>query len=117
MAVHEDGHYGKYSGNARCCTKVTAHNYGSAVRDDAAHIEYLKEDINYDAHHNHSDIDMTADEKHISKLAGDMKYDKQHHGPSKHHGPMKPLKGDQHELPEHLQKAILDSPSKRYCVK
>ena len=96
MAVHEDGHYGKYSGNARCCTKVTAHNYGSAVRDDAAHIEYLKEDINYDAHHNHSDIDMTADEKHISKLAGDIKYDKKHHGPGKHHGPMKPLKGDQH---------------------
>ena len=24
--------------------------------------------------------DMTADEKHISKLAGDMKYDKKHHG-------------------------------------
>jgi hypothetical protein len=23
---------------------------------------------------------MTADEKHISKLAGDMKYDKEHHG-------------------------------------
>jgi len=23
---------------------------------------------------------MTADEKHISKLAGDMKYDKKHHG-------------------------------------
>ena len=28
---------------------------------------------------------MTADEKHISKLAGDMKYDKKHHGsPAKH---------------------------------
>ena len=25
---------------------------------------------------------MTADEKHISKLAGDMKYDKKHHGMS-----------------------------------
>ena len=24
--------------------------------------------------------EMTADEKHISKLAGDMKYDKKHHG-------------------------------------
>ena len=29
---------------------------------------------------------MTADEKHISKLAGDMKYDKEHHGsPAKKH--------------------------------
>ena len=69
---------------------------------------------------------MVADEKHISKLAGDMKYDKEHHGPAK------ALVGDQHELPEHLQKAILDapgkhcfgpakyaheSPSKRYCIK
>ena len=28
---------------------------------------------------------MTADEKHISKLAGDMKYDKEKHGsPTKH---------------------------------
>ena len=30
---------------------------------------------------------MTADEKHISKLAGDMKYDKKHHGsPAKSSG-------------------------------
>ena len=30
---------------------------------------------------------MTADEKHISKLAGDMKYDKEHHGsPAKNRG-------------------------------
>jgi hypothetical protein len=27
---------------------------------------------------------MTADEKHISKLAGDMKYDKKHHGSAAH---------------------------------
>jgi len=36
---------------------------------------YLKEDINYDNKHGHSDKNMTADEKHISKLAGDLKYD------------------------------------------
>ena len=86
----------------------------------------------YDAHHGHDDEKMVADEKHISKLAGDMKYDKEHHGAGKHHGPMKPLVGDQDKLPEHLQKAILDapgkhcfgpskyayeSPSKRYCIK
>ena len=36
---------------------------------------------------------MTADEKHISKLAGDMKYDKKHHGsPAKH----KPMSGREH---------------------
>ena len=33
------------------------------------------EDIDYDNKHGHSDESMTADEKHISKLAGDLKYD------------------------------------------
>ncbi len=92
MAVNEQGHYGKYSGNSRhsydhAHTRVTKANYKDAVKDDAAHIDYLKRDVIYDAHHGHSDIDMTADEKHISKLAGDMKYDKKHHGPAAHHGP------------------------------
>ena len=137
MAINEQGHYGKYSGNARCCmghphTRVDRYNYKPTERDDAAHISYLKRDIMYDAHHGHDDEKMVADEKHISKLAGDMKYDKEHHGAGKHHGPMKALVGDQHELPEHLQQAILDapgkhcfgpskyaheSPSKRYCIK
>ena len=107
MAINEQGHYGKYSGNARCCmghphTRVDRYNYKPTERDDAAHISYLKRDIMYDAHHGHDDEKMVADEKHISKLAGDMKYDKEHHGAGKHHGPMKALVGDQHELPEHL---------------
>ena len=89
MAVNEQGHYGKYSGNARCCmghphTRVDRYNYKPTERDDAAHISYLKRDIMYDAHHGHDDEKMVADEKHISKLAGDMKYDKEHHGPGKH---------------------------------
>jgi len=79
------GHWGEYTGNAKWSrdhahTKVTSKNYDDAVKDDAAHIDYLKRDIIYDDHHGHSDEKMTADEKHISKLAGDMKYDKKHHG-------------------------------------
>lgn len=78
----EKGHFGQYTGNARHSrTPVTKSNYRASVADDAAHIHYLKEDINYDAKHGHSDENMTADEKHISKLAGDMKYDKKHHSP------------------------------------
>lgn len=78
----EKGHFGQYTGNARHSrTPVTKRNYRASVADDAAHIHYLKEDINYDAKHGHSDENMTADEKHISKLAGDMKYDKKHHSP------------------------------------
>lgn len=70
----EKGHFGEYSGNARH-SRVTSSNVHASERDDAAHISYLKRDIDYDNKHGHSDSSMTADEKHISKLAGDMKYD------------------------------------------
>lgn len=78
------GYYGEYTGNAKWSrnhadTKVTKSNYKASERDDAAHIDYLKRDVDYDNKHGHSDENMTADEKHISKLAGDMKYDKEHH--------------------------------------
>ena len=107
----EKGHFGEYSGNARHSrTPVTKHNVHAAERDDAAHIDYLKRDVLWDDKHGHSDIDMTADEKHISKLAGDMKYDKEHHGPAK------ALIGNQHRLPDHLKQAILDAPG-RHCIK
>ena len=83
------GYYGQYTGNAKWSknhadTKVTKSNYKASERDDAAHIDYLKRDVDYDNKHGHSDENMTADEKHISKLAGDMKYDKKHHSPAKH---------------------------------
>ena len=83
----EKGHFGEYTGNARHSrTPVTRKNYVSSVKDDAAHIDYLKRDVKYDAKHDGSDKQMTDDEKHISKLAGDMKYDKKHHGsPAKAH--------------------------------
>ena len=56
-------------------TKVTKRNVNASIKDDAAHISYLKRDINYDNKHGGSNKQMTADEKHISKLAGDIKYD------------------------------------------
>tara|TARA_R110002020_G_C15747460_1_gene725756 strand:+ start:197 stop:508 length:312 start_codon:yes stop_codon:yes gene_type:complete len=101
---YSKGHYGKYTGNARCCmdhahTHVTSENYKAAERDDAAHIDYLKRDVLYDDHHGHSDEKMTADEKHISKLAGDMKYDKKHHG-----SPAKLEKDDDSPLEGHCMK-------------
>ena len=82
------GYYGQYTGNSKFSkdhahTRVTSGNYKATERDDAAHIDYLKRDIDYDNKHGHSDEKMTADEKHISKLAGDMKYDKKHHSPAK----------------------------------
>ena len=109
----EKGHFGQYSGNARHSrTPVTKKNYRASVADDAAHIHYLKMDIDYDAKHGHSDKDMTADEKHISKLAGDMKYDKKHHSPFNDNHPFDPKEGEQQldevvvTLPEHHKKML-----------
>ena len=65
-------------------TKITKSNVDAAMRDDAAHIDYLKRDVLDDQKYGgkYKDENQTADEKHISKLAGDMKYDKKHHSPA-----------------------------------
>ena len=58
-------------------TKITKGNAKSAIRDDKAHMDYLKRDVLDDqkAGGKYKDINQTADEKHISKLAGDVKHD------------------------------------------
>lgn len=58
-------------------TFVTKKNVHAAIRDDKAHMTYLKEDIDKDQKYGgkFKDINQTADEKHISKLAGDVKHD------------------------------------------
>ncbi len=58
-------------------TKITKSNAESAIKDDKAHIDYLKRDVLDDQHAGgeYKDIDQTADEKHISKLAGDIRHD------------------------------------------
>ena len=59
-------------------TKITKNDVKSAIKDDKAHIDYLKRDVNDDQKKGgkYKDINQTADEKHISKLAGDIKHDK-----------------------------------------
>lgn len=64
-------------------THITKRNVEAAIRDNKAHIDYLKRDVLWDNKHGHSDINMTADEKHISKLAGDIKHDKKKEGLSR----------------------------------
>ena len=72
-------------------TKITKGNAESAIRDDKAHIDYLKRDVLDDqkAGGKYKDINQTADEKHISKLAGDVKADG--HFLSKHWNHSSPL--------------------------
>ena len=62
------GHYGEYSGNAKW-SKVNSSNMRATKRDDEAHMDYLKQDVDYDSKHGHSNENMTADEKHISKIS------------------------------------------------
>ena len=72
-------------------TKITKSNVRSAIRDDKAHMDYLKRDVRDDqrAGGKYKDINQTADEKHISKLAGEVKADG--HFLSKHWNHSSPL--------------------------
>jgi len=72
-------------------TKITKSNVRSAIKDDKAHIDYLKRDVKDDQRGGgrYKDINQTADEKHISKLAGDIKADG--HFLSKHWNHSSPL--------------------------
>jgi len=67
-------------------THITKQNVKAAIRDDKAHMDYLKRDVKDDqrAGGKYKDINQTADEKHISKLAGDVRYDKKKEGMSRY---------------------------------
>ena len=58
-------------------TKITKSNAKSAIKDDKAHIDYLKRDVLDDQKYGgkNKDINQTADEKHITNLARDVKDD------------------------------------------
>ena len=66
-------------------TFITKQNVKAAIRDDKAHMDYLKRDVKDDQRHGgkYKDENQTADEKHISKLAGDVKYDEKKEGMSR----------------------------------
>ena len=59
-------------------TKINKGNVKAAIKDDKAHMSYLKRDVIDDQKSGgkYKNINQTADEKHISKLAGDVKADK-----------------------------------------
>ena len=59
-------------------TKINKGNVHAAIKDDKAHIDYLKRDVLDDQKKGgkYRDINQTADEKHTSKLAGDIKHDR-----------------------------------------
>jgi len=58
-------------------TKITKSNVKAAIKDDKAHMDYLKRDVKDDQRYGgkNKDINQTADEKHITRLAMDVKRD------------------------------------------
>jgi len=67
-------------------THITKSNVKAAIRDDKAHMDYLKRDIKDDQKFHVADKDakQTADEKHITNLAQDVKHDEKKEGISRY---------------------------------
>jgi len=75
-------------------THITKSNVHAAIKDDKAHMDYLKRDIKDDAR-GRGDGNKeweTADEKHITHLAEDVKYDEKKEHVSRRSS--SPLHGD-----------------------
>jgi hypothetical protein len=66
-------------------THITKQNVRAAIRDDKAHMDYLKRDVKDDqrAGGKYKDENQTADEKHITHLAEDVRYDEKKEGISR----------------------------------
>ena len=67
-------------------THITKQNVAAAIRDDKAHMDYLKRDIKDDQKFHVADKDarQTRDEQHITNLAQDVKHDEKKEGLSRH---------------------------------
>ena len=66
-------------------THITKSNVKAAIRDDKAHMDYLKRDVLDDQRYHAKDKDekQTADEKHITRLAEDVRHDEKKEGVSR----------------------------------
>ena len=95
-------------------THITKSNVEAAIKDDKAHMDYLKRDVLDDQkfHVKDKDEKQTADEKHISKLAGDVKHDEKKEGVSRRSS--SPLNADDISPPE---KVMEGKPDKRERAK
>jgi len=71
-------------------THITKQNVEAAIRDDKAHMDYLKRDIKDDQKFHVADKDarQTHDEQHISNLAQDVKHDEKKEGLSRMQSPL-----------------------------
>lgn len=79
-------------------THITKQNVKAAIKDDKAHMDYLKRDVKDDQkfHAKDKDARQTADEQHITNLAQDVKYDEKKEGMSRNASPLNDFKGGLH---------------------
>jgi len=100
-------------------THITKQNVKAAIKDDKAHMDYLKRDVKDDqrAGGKYKDINQTADEKHISKLAGDVRYDEKKEGMSRQASPLNGFNSytsDTHKHPHAEGASRKSSPANNY---
>ena len=71
-------------------THITKQNVAAAIKDDKAHMDYLKRDVKDDQKFHVADKDarQTHDEQHISNLAQDVKHDEKKEGISRMQSPL-----------------------------
>ena len=81
-------------------THITKSNVKAAIKDDKAHMDYLKRDIKDDQKFHVADKDakQTADEKHITNLAQDVKHDEKKEGLSRMSSPLNDFQGGYHKV-------------------
>ncbi len=80
-------------------THITKSNVKAAIRDDKAHMDYLKRDIKDDQKFHVADKDarQTRDEQHITNLAQDVKHDEKKEGLSRMSSPLNDFRGNYHK--------------------
>ena len=85
-------------------THITKSNVKAAIRDDKAHMDYLKRDIKDDQKFHVADKDarQTRDEQHITNLAQDVKHDEKKEGLSRMSSPLNDFQGGYHKV-QHAQ--------------
>ena len=81
-------------------THITKSNVKAAIRDDKAHMDYLKRDIKDDQKFHVADKDarQTRDEQHITNLAQDVKHDEKKEGLSRMSSPLNDFRGGYHKV-------------------
>ena len=95
-------------------THITKSNVAAAIKDDKAHMDYLKRDIKDDQKFHVADKDarQTADEQHITNLAQDVKHDEKKEGLSRKGSPARNMNHGEMKGKELQNQMMVQHPAK-----